>query len=115
MLSCSCMLSCMNFIFLFNWTSIQAVTDSCSIAFHHARNVAEEPLPSANKNIELPRYFKTDTDGEVILVRSTFLESVDSCVYDVTTDNSEHANNVTLYWNRKAILLKVNTEVSYRV
>lgn len=71
---------------------------------------AEEPLPSANKNIA--RYFKTDTDGEVILVLSTFLGSVDRCVYDVTTGNSEHAINVTLYWNREAILLKVNTEVS---
>jgi hypothetical protein len=69
---------------------------------------AEEPLPSAKKIEFIPRYFKTDTDSEVILILSNFLKLTDPCAYDVKIVNSENADELALYWNRTAILLKVN-------
>lgn len=74
---------------------------------------AEEPLPSANKRIELPivRYFKTDTDSEVILVLSKilkYLKLTNPCTCDVVIVNSEYVDELVLYWNKTAILLKVN-------
>ena len=71
---------------------------------------AEEPLPSANEMIELPRYFKTDTDSDVILILSTFSGHANSCAVNVKIGNSEYADahEITVYWNKTAILLKVN-------
>ena len=68
---------------------------------------AEPALPSANGMIE---YFKTDTDSDVILILSTFLGHTNSCAVDVTIANPEYADayEITVYWNRTAILLKVN-------
>ena len=81
---------------------------------------AEEPLPSANGMIdhELPiaRYFKTDTDSDVILILSTFLRHTSPCAVDVTIVNSEYADayEITVYWNRTAILLKVKINATNR-
>ena len=73
----------------------------------------KEALTSANKKIELPRYFKTDTDSEVLLILSNILKLINpdvSVAYidDVIIVNSEYAYEITLHWNWTTILIKVN-------
>ena len=107
-------LFCVNFSFLcsltgprFRWSL--TATMLCMIMPQGTwQKEGEEPLPSANEMIELPRYFKTDTDSDMILILSTFLGHASPCAVDVTIVNSEYADEIAVYWNRTAILLKVN-------